>query len=84
MLFHELRVLMPPAHTQNTPEERAHMEAEWPAAPDRQRPKLGQDAHYGQAFSGKGFAAKSMQSAHHSLVFLLDDFLSLFIQVGLS
>ena len=79
-----LRESMLPPSARDLSLDAANVETERPSNADRGRPKLPTDALYGQAFSGKGFASRCMQPGRRSTIFLIDEALSLFTQVGLA
>ena len=84
-LLSRLDLAVRPAVPQPSAEDRANTESERSGSGDqRQRSKLSKDSFSAQSFSGKGFAARCMDGKLRAPVFLIDEALSLFTQLGLS
>jgi hypothetical protein len=77
------RSVKPSLPVQST-EDRANAESERAGTSDRPRGKLCKDGFSAQSFSGKGFASRCMDGKLRAPVFLIDEALSLFTQIGLA
>ena len=73
-----------PAVPQPSVEDRANAEAERVGGGELKRGKLSKDGFSAQSFSGKGFASRCMDGKLRSPVFIIDEALSMFTQLGLS